>query len=163
MFRVARRVPVVVMLLAGVPTLTSCADRLPLNPPQLVGSQETDMAIQLFMQATILMARYYGFETLSYETVRTKSEKAGYRALPFMPPVSIPATPPFRRETLQSGIPLYQGDRSDFEIQRFQAWVNGSFGYNNLVKYYISTGLHASQIICRNHLQGLEERNRYLE
>jgi hypothetical protein len=36
-------------------------------------------------------------------------------------------------------------------------------GYKVLVKYYIRTGLRASQMICRNYLLNLEERNQYLE
>ena len=38
----------------------------PLNPPQLVTARDTDMAIQLFMQATILLGRYYDFDTLEF-------------------------------------------------------------------------------------------------
>ena len=121
------------------------------------------MAIKLFMQATILLARYFGYQTLDYEEVREKSAKAGFSALPFMPPETIPATPPFKQRTLKAWIPKEQGDRADSAILSYQRWVENNIGYANLVKYYISTGLRASQIVCRNYLQGLDERNRYLE
>jgi hypothetical protein len=32
-----------------------------------------------------------------------------------------------------------------------------------LTKYYVNTGLRASQLICRNYMIGLDEANRYLE
>jgi len=36
-----------------------------------------------------LLARYFGYQTLDYEHVRDKSEKAGFATLPFMPPVTV--------------------------------------------------------------------------
>lgn len=121
------------------------------------------MSIQLFMQATILLGRYYGFENLDYEAVREKSAQAGFNTLPFMPPQIVTATPPFKTRTLKAWIPKTEGDRFDTRVVAYQSWVNKNMGYNNLVKYYISTGLRASQIVCRNFLQGLDERNRYLD
>ena len=34
---------------------------------------------------------------------------------------------------------------------------------NNAIRFYISSGAYASQIICRNFLSGLRERNEYFE
>lgn len=150
-------------LSAGLAACGNSTLKQPLNPPQLVGDGETSMSIQLYMQATILMARYFGYRTLSYETVREKSEKAGFATLPFMPPEKAMATPNFRKNTLRFTAPRQEGDRTDTALTKFQSLINSRIGYNNLVKYYISTGLRASQVICRNHLQGLEERNRYLD
>jgi hypothetical protein len=135
----------------------------PLNPPQLVGDQETEMAVQLFMQATIALARYYGYETLAYDDVRDRSQKAGFSVLPFMPPETIPATPGFKKVTLKSWIPREDGNTNEKSVKSYQKWMNDNYGYNSLVKYYIATGHRASQIICRNYLSGLEERNRYIQ
>ncbi len=148
------------MVLLGV---AGCGQRAPVNPPRLVLADETSMSIQLFMQATILMGRYFGFNRLDYERVREQSEKAGFTSLPFMPPETIPATPPLRTSTLRPWIPRAGDDRADVSLVSYQKLVHDRIGYNNLVKYYISTGLRAAQMICRNHLQGLEERNRYLD
>src|SRR5215216_2973001 len=74
----------------------------PLNPPQLVTARDTDLAIQLFMQATILLGRYYDFDTLDYEVLRDRSVRSGYTTLPFMPPIANQATPAFVRERLPS-------------------------------------------------------------
>lgn len=137
--------------------------RAPINPPQLVSDQETDMAVQLFMQATILLARYYGYQTLDYEIIREKSARAGFSALPFMPPETVPATPAFRHGTMKPFIPRMEGDSAYKAMGAYQKMIETHIGYNNLVKYYVSTGLRGSQIICRNYLQNLEERNRYLE
>lgn len=143
--------------------LTACAGpKAPSNPPRLVSSNETDLSIQLFMQATILLGRYYGFDHLDYETVREKSALAGFETLPFVPPQTKSATPAFKRASLKPFVPQGEESRRGARVTTYQAWVNSSMGYNNLVKYYISTGLRASQMVCRNFLQGLDERNRYL-
>lgn len=114
------------------------------------------------MQATVLLGRYYGYETLDYEEVKDRSEKAGFSALPFMAPETISATPRFRRQTLVSWKPTFDPAR-DESVRAYQAFVKDRIGYNHLVKYYITTGLRASQVICRNYLSGLEERNRYIQ
>src|ERR1041384_6371024 len=76
----------------------------PLNPPQLVTARDTDMAIQLFMQATILLGRYYDFDTLDYDLLRDRSVRHGYSTLPFMPPIAHRATPPFKQGSLPSDV-----------------------------------------------------------
>ena len=98
--------------------LGACSNglRQPLNPPQLIGDEETEMSIQLFMQATILMVKYYGYETLAYETVREKSAKAGFSTLPFMPPEKIKATPGFKKRSLRFAVPKAEGDRPDMQL-----------------------------------------------
>jgi hypothetical protein len=140
--------------------LSGClGSRQPLNPPQLVTARDTDISIQLFMQATILLARYYGFDTIDYEVVRDKSVRHGYSVLPFMPPVSGRATPPFDPATL--------GSSRGFDISLtgadFRAWANSIGGQSALVNYYVNTGWRAAQMVCRNYMLGLEEKNGFLE
>jgi hypothetical protein len=146
MRRVLRVVTSVALVLAGC-----SGPKAPLNPPRLVMSDQTDMAIQLFVQATILLANYYHFETMPYPEFQEKSTRAGFNTLPFMPPETVRATP----DLIQV---VDVGDSkalTDYVVQKF--------GYKALVKYYIRTGLRASQLICRNYLLDLDERNQYLE
>lgn len=147
----------------GLAGCAKSASKQPLNPPQLVGDQETEMAVQLFMQATITLARYYGYDTLAYDDVRDRSQKAGFSVLPFMPPETIPATPGFRKTTLKSWVPREDGNTKEQSVKSYQKWIDNNYGYTSLVKYYIATGHRAAQIICRNYLSGLEERNRYIQ
>ena len=126
--------------------------RAPLNPPQLIGDSETDMSLQLFMQATILLARYYGYSTLSYEEISDRAAKAGFSSLPFMPPIVASATPKLRSFTVDVA-----------KTSEFRKQVQNSIGYKGLLAYYIKTGLRASQVVCRNYLLGLDEKNQYLE
>ena len=115
-------------------------------------SDQTDMAIQLFMQSTILLSNYYGFQTIRYSDIQARSVRAGFSTLPFMPPETVPATP-----QLVNFANIYEDNPAmlDFIVKKY--------GYKILVKYYIRTGLRASQLICRNYLLDLEERNQYLE
>jgi hypothetical protein len=140
--------------------LSACVTtQRPLNPPVLVTARDTDMAIQLFMQATILLGRYYDFNTLEYDELRDRSVRRGYDTLPFMPPIAHRVTPRFVQKSLPSN--------RDFDIKRtgakFREWANKNGGQRMLVAYYISTGHRAAQLVCRNYLVGLEERNEYLE
>lgn len=132
----------------------SSGARAPLNPPQLVSSSDTDMAIQLFMQSTILLSRYYGYETVDYQTISDKSLKAGFNMLPFMPPEVVRATPTLTKLT---STPFSATSVS------LRAKIDTDQGYKWLVKYYIKTGWQASQLICRNHILDMQERNKYLE
>jgi hypothetical protein len=76
--------------------------------------------------------------------------------LPFMPPETVRATPELIGliESRQND-PQFLNDLADYIIK--------TYGYKPVVKYYIRTGLRASQLICRNYLLRLEENNRYLE
>ena len=112
---------------------------------------ETDATIQLFVQASILMSQAYGFQTIPYEEIQFGSERAGFRTIPFMPPDTIRATPQYIR-TLQ-----------ELQGAAIGAYIKKDFGVKPLVKYYIRTGLRASQVICRNHLIRLDEGNQYFE
>jgi hypothetical protein len=119
------------------------------NPPRLIMDSETDATIQLFVQASILMAQAYGFQTVRYEDIQLRSERAGFRTIPFMPPDTIRMTPRYI-QTIQN----LQGPA-------IAAYIMKDFGAKPLVKYYIRTGLRASQLICRNHLIRLDEGNQY--
>jgi hypothetical protein len=133
--------------------LISGCSRAPLNPPRLVVSTDTDMSIQLFMQATILLANYYGYTDISYAEVRARSRKAGLDSIPFMAPESTRATP-----DLVNLMNKYEDDPA-----QLAAVVQRIGGYRNLVKYYVRTGLRASQSICRSYLLDLDEKSEYLD
>ncbi len=138
--------------------LANCGPRPPVNPPQLVSSNETDLAIQLFIQATIMMAKYYNFETKSYAEISDRSLKAGFNSVPFIPPVTVRATPQINWQIAADNL-------STIEFRKMVDTLAtaGTTGGQFLAKYYIKTGWKASQIVCRNYLLGLEERNRYLQ
>jgi hypothetical protein len=76
-----------------------------------------------------------------------------------MPPIANRATPRFVQKQLPSN--------SNFDIKltgaKFRTWVNNNGGQKMLVAYYVNTGWRAAQLVCRNYLVGLEERNEYLE
>ena len=58
--------------------LSDCThSQRPLNPPSLATARDTDVALQLFMQATILLGRYYDFHTLQYEDLQDRSVRHG--------------------------------------------------------------------------------------
>ena len=111
------------------------------------------MTIQLFMQATILLANYYGYNTIRYSEIRDRANRSGLNMIPFMPPETVRATP-------EAG-GLLQHVREEWPCAGRHFEGNG--GYRTLVKYYIRTGLRASQAVCRSYLLNLEERNEYLE
>jgi hypothetical protein len=152
----------IIIVAVSALVLSGCLrSQQPLNPPTLVTARDTDMAIQLFMQATILLGRYYDFDTLKYEELTDRSVRHGYEVLPFMPPISRRATPRFVRNELPSN----KGFGVDLVGDDFRKWANtkGNGGQKMLVTYYISTGWRAAQLVCRNYMIGLEERNAYLE
>lgn len=133
--------------------VSSSCSRAPLNPPRLVVSSDTDMAIQLFMQATLLLSNYYGYTEIAYADVRTNARRAGLDSLPFMAPESVRATP-----ELVNLFNKFENDPTQLSLI-----VQRVGGYKNLVKYYIRTGLRASQSICRNYLLDLDEKSDYLD
>jgi hypothetical protein len=143
----------VVALCAALLLLLSGCYRSPLNPPRLVTNKTSDMSIQLFMQATILLSNYYGYSTIRYADIQERAAASGLRLLPFMPPEAVPATP-----ELIGFFNTYQNNPA--ELDRVLRTYGG---YKILVKYYIRTGLRASQSLCRGYLLNLEERNDYLE
>jgi hypothetical protein len=127
-----------------------------LNPPRLVTADETDMSIQLFMQATLLLAHYYHFQTIQYSDFQSRASSAGLSTLPFMPPETVRATPEL--------IGLIENPKNTPEyLDTLANYMVKTYGYKPVVKYYIRTGLRASQLICRNYLLRLEENNRYLD
>lgn len=140
------------LILLFVVALAGCRNQQ-LNPPRLVLDTETDASIQLFVQATILMMRSYGFDTITYEDIQARSAAAGFRTIPFMPPDTIRATPK---------IVASMSGPSTITPEAYLA-ATRSLGTKPFVKYYIRTGLRAAQLICRNHLTRLDEGNQYLE
>jgi hypothetical protein len=140
-----------VLILIFVIGLGGCRSQ-PLNPARLVQDGETDASIQLFIQASILMLRAYGFQTIPYEEIQFRTQQAGFQALPFMPPYSERGTPHLIKT--MSNLPAPTDVAS---------YLASNVGVKPLVKYYIRTGLRASQLICRNHLTRLDEGNQYFE
>ena len=116
-------------------------------------SSNTDMAIQLFMQSTILLSNYYGYTEIKYADVVSRTRKAGLDSIPFMAPETVRATP-----ELVNLFNKYEDDPTQLAII-----VQKVGGYKNLVKYYIRTGLRASQSICRSYLLDLDEKSEYLD
>ncbi len=112
---------------------------------------ESDVAIQLFVQASILLSRKYNLDPITYADFRLRSERAGYKTIPFIVPDSLAATP-----ELQVRLREAEGDA-------LEEYLATKFGTKRLVKYYIRTGLRAAQLICRSHLTRLDEGNQYLE
>jgi hypothetical protein len=116
-------------------------------------TSDSDMTIQLFMQATILLANYYGYNTIRYSEIRERASRSGLSMIPFMPPETVRATP-----ELVGFFNTYENNGPALE-----SVLRSNGGYKTLVKYYIRTGLRASQAVCRSYLLNLEERNEYLE
>ena len=130
--------------------LTGCAKQ-PINPPRLIIDNDTDMTIQLFLQATILLSRAYGFEPMPYEEIQARTVRAGFKTIPLMIPDTIRATPDLRARMISDhGVAL-------------EDYLANKVGTKPLIKYYIRTGLRASQLICRNYLTRLDEANAYLQ
>jgi hypothetical protein len=133
-------------------TATGCY-RAPLNPPRLVVSTDTDMSVQLFMQATILLANYYGYSNVRYADIRERARRSNVAMIDFVIPESIRATP-----ALRDFANVYEHDPAGLNVA-----LQKIGGYQNLVKYYIRTGLRASQSVCRTYLLEIEEKNDFLE
>jgi hypothetical protein len=130
--------------------LTGCAKQ-PINPPRLIVDNDTDMTIQLFLQATILLSRAYGFEPMSFEEIQARTVRAGFKTIPLMMPDTIRATPELRARMISDHGPALED------------YLANKVGTKSLIKYYIRTGLRASQLICRNYLTRLDEANAYLQ
>ncbi|MBA7474286.1 hypothetical protein ES707_09634 [subsurface metagenome] len=116
-------------------------------------SSETDMTVQLFMQATILLANYYGYERIRYADIRERARRNNVNMVDFVIPEAIRATPALSNFTNK-----YEDDPT----QLTEA-LRKVGGYKNLVKYYIRTGLRASQSLCRTYMLEIEEKNDFLE
>jgi len=136
-----------------VALITTGCSRAPLNPPRLVMSSETDMTVQLFMQSTILLANYYGYTNVTYGAIRERARRSNVNMIDFVIPETIRATPALRNFANK-----YE-DNPD-ELNEALRRVGG---YKNLVKYYIRTGLRASQSLCRTYMLEIEEKNDFLE
>jgi hypothetical protein len=135
----------------------------PLNPPQLTTVRDTDMSIQLFMQATLLLGSYHGFSTLEYSALRDASARNGFEVLPFMLPISDTAAPALAKVKFE--IPL-DPDGRQIVGEAFRNWGRKTIGkrfHAKLLTYYVQTGWRAAQLVCRNYLVGLDERNSYWE
>jgi hypothetical protein len=92
------------LVLVFVLGLVGCRNQ-PLNPPRLVMDSETDASIQLFVEASILMLQAYGFETIPYEQIQFRSERAGFAAIILQGSMRATSISNFSRTTWVSPLP----------------------------------------------------------
>ena len=147
----SRRFRFVVLVCVGL--MAAGCSRTPLNPPRLVMSSGTDMTVQLFMQSTILLANYYGYTSVRYADIRERARRSNVQMIDFVIPEAIRATP-----ALVGFANEYEDNPAALTVA-----LQKLGGYQNLVKYYIRTGLRASQSICRAYMLEIEEKNDFLE
>jgi hypothetical protein len=114
-----------------------------LSPVQLVGDESSDVAVTEFLLAGRALARAYGLD-LEFNRVLRPSSKVSTLALGVAQKDSIPYQ--FNLKLL-SDVPQIWTEDDRFKIR----------------DYFIRAGHHASQIICRNYLSGLRDRNEYFE
>lgn len=101
-----------------------------------------------------MLLQTYGFQATPYEDIKIRSERAGFSTLPFFPPDTVRATPQLSARLK---------DMSGLSPAQYIESISRLAGAKPIIKYYIRTGLRASQLICRNHLTRLDEGNQYLE
>lgn len=116
-----------------------------LSPTQIVGEQSSDIAVQEFLYAGKVLAHAYGFEfNFAYAPPgppKPNLEFVGISAREAIP-YKFTLNPAF---DLSAGQPITGSDRLAIR------------------DYFIRAGHHASQLICRNYLSGLRDRNEYFE
>lgn len=123
------------VMVSGV--LAGCGVQL--SPAQLVGEQTSDVAVQEFLYAGQELARSYGLELHMAQVaapIRPNLQFLGVAAKSVIP--------------YQFGLATSAGflaDKNRYEVR----------------EYFIRAGYHASQIVCRNYLSGLRDRNEYFE
>jgi hypothetical protein len=111
-----------------------------LSPAQLVGEQSSDVAVQEFLYAGGVLAQRYGLE-LSMAYVAPPPTKPSLEILG----VSAKSAIPYQFRLAPAA--LFLADKDRFDVR----------------DYFIRAGHHASQIVCRNYLSGLRDRNEYFE
>jgi hypothetical protein len=117
-----------------------CGCGVQLSPAQLVGEQTSDVAVQEFLYAGQELAYRYGLD-LKMTNVPPPPTKANLQVLGISAKSVIPYT---------------------FELARSPDFLGGKDHYQ-VRDYFIRAGHHASQIVCRNYLSGLRDRNEYFE
>jgi len=105
----------------------------------MVAEESSDIAVKEFLFAGQQLATFYGLE-LEYK----------YAPTPRLPPEPLGIT-------VRAAIPYnYTLTRSS----DYAEWARDRFAAR---EWFIRSGHHASQIICRNYLSGLRDRNEYFE
>ena len=117
-----------------------CGCGVQLSPAQLVGEQTSDVAVQEFLYAGQELAYRYGLDL----------------KMTNVPP------PPTRANLQLLGISAKSVIPYQFELARSPDFLGGKDHYQ-VREYFIRAGYHASQIVCRNYLSGLRDRNEYFE
>lgn len=125
------------LVLASAMLVGGCG--IQLSPTQIVGEQSSDIAVQEFLHAGKALAFAYGFD-FNFTYVAPPPSKPSLEFLGVSARNSIPY-----KFDLAPGQPIVSNDR--FAIR----------------DYFIRAGHHASQLICRNYLSGLRDRNEYFE
>jgi hypothetical protein len=114
----------------------------------------------MFMQASIILAKMYGFQTIEYEEVEARTAAAGFQAVPFVNPLTYlgrtDAVPRLRAQPTFVIGPSY-----DFVDPNTKKTT--TISHETALTYYVITGWRASQIICRNYLTYQYDKNQYLE
>jgi hypothetical protein len=111
-----------------------------LSPSQLVGEQSSDVAVKEFLYAGGVLAQRYGLE-LQMAYVAPPPTRPNLQVLG----VSVKSAIPYHFDLAYS--PEFLSDKDRYEVR----------------DYFIRAGHHASQIVCRNYLSGLRDRNEYFE
>lgn len=129
--------------------LGGCA--LQLSPPQLVGPETSDIAVQEFLYAGKLLAYAYGYD-LKYDVIPARLQAPSIPQLLDVANKSVPYS-----LTIAPDVTIEErlGNPTNFkERLNRRIWARD---------YFIRVGYHASQLICRNYLSGLRDRNEYFE
>src|SRR5215212_1982059 len=125
------------VVLSGI--LGGCGVQL--SPSQLVGEQSSDVAVKEFLFAGGVLAQRYGLELHMAYVAPPPNNKSTLQILG----VSAKSVIPYQFDLAPSTEFLADKDRYDVR------------------EYFIRAGHHASQIVCRNYLSGLRDRNEYFE
>lgn len=123
-----------------------------LSPPQLVGDQQSDLAVKEFLYAGQILARFYGFELyIAEDSALAASLKRGSNTV-FGFPLKSDVPYVIKASHLGDGPPSPYYSQNPLKNEPF-----------NAIKYYIKTGYYASSILCRNYLSGMSDRNAYFQ
>jgi hypothetical protein len=119
--------------------MAGCAPQL--SPPQMIGDESSDLAVKEFLFAGEALAADYGLDV-----------EASYLPQPRI------SQDPF-------GISVVPAVPYTFKIRDRRGYPSATIAKDRYERraWFIRAGYHASQMICRNYLSGLRDRNEYFE
>lgn len=123
--------------------LLSGCTKVPLSPVQMVGDQQTNIAIEEFLYVSSQLANVYG---LDYRYTKIQSRNITDSNPNSVLGFQLRADIPYDITLKVSGVPPL-----------------ASADANSIRAYYIKAGAYASMLLCRNYLSGLRDRNEYFE